>query len=166
MSFTSLLLLISPSDSSLLVYRNASELCGLGSEGITRVGWTMLAELIENTDSMPACTVSAGWEESSTKSQWHLTLLLSRGRIFVIPSSWVFALKLAHLIPHHISLSLFELLPLHWSLEWVRLCAGSLRAVCLGLPEPFVSLKHNSSWFSQPDVMGTSAWTGELAVGL
>lgn len=57
------------------------------------------------------------WKESSTKEQWHLSGLMSFERAVPIPDATVLALKLVHLVFPHISLVLFKLLTLYWSLE-------------------------------------------------
>lgn len=82
----------------------------------------MLARLIENTDLVPTYTRPDVWEESSTKKQkqWKLSVLPSLERVapFSVPPA--LALNLVNLVPP-LSLELFELLPMIWSLERVSL---------------------------------------------
>lgn len=72
-------------------------------------------------------------------------------RISLAPAPLALDLKLVNLVPSFMSLALFELLPLHWSLEGVSfeqvslcVCAVLLRAAEVDLPQPFVFLGYNS----------------------
>ena len=99
-----------------------------GSQGDTRVGWMILAKLMERERFYACLCQPAGWVERSTKEQLCLPELLSMGRVAPVLVYPTLALKLVNLVPPHISMLLLELLPLWWSLEQVSFCENLLRA--------------------------------------
>lgn len=74
-----------------------------------------------NSDLEPFCARSAEWVESSTKKQWHLPVPPFLEIVVLTPVPLALALQLVNLVFPHMSLIIFELLPLHWSLEQVSL---------------------------------------------
>lgn len=74
-----------------------------------------------NSDLEPFCAKSSEWEKSSTKKQWHLPVPPFLEIVVLTPVPLALALQLVNLVFSQMSLTIFELLPLHWSLEQVSL---------------------------------------------
>lgn len=90
-----------------------SELSGVRSEGIPKVGSMMLATIMESSDLAPTCAMPIGWEENPTKEQWQLPVLQASERVAPTPASRDLTPKLVNLPFPHMSLALFKLVPLH-----------------------------------------------------
>ena len=71
----------------------------------------VLFRLMETTDLTLICARLTGWKKSSTKEQWYLPALLFPEEVAPNPASLVLTLKLVKLLSPHMSLVLFELLP-------------------------------------------------------
>ena len=142
----------------------AQKLGGVGSQEITRVGWTVLSRLMET-------------------NIWHLPVgqRLCRGTMAsAITSLWekaatsALVLKSDNSVSPCTSLTTFELQCQYWSSEWVTLsksvCRPFRKNECLRLQQTSVSLSHTPHWFSQPELnpllfLALEIWAGGLMWG-
>lgn len=120
-----------------------------GSQGITRVGWTVLDMLMESTDLLLAWARPVGWELYKRTMAPNDTFV-PRG-IYPIPAPLFLFPKLVNLAPLHMSLVLLALPPLQWSPDRMSLWVN--QSVC----EPFkCSTLVSSSPLHFWDVISTS----------
>ena len=119
-----------------------------GSQGDTRVGWMILAKLMERERFYACLCQPAGWVERSTKEQLCLPELLSMGRVAPVLVYPTLALKLVNLVPPHISMLLLELLPLWWSLEQVSFLWKSVKS-SISVSWSTISLRLNPHSFQR-----------------
>lgn len=102
-------------NSTAQVEPSRCELCGAGSQEISKVGCIVL---MESSDFVPTCLCSLGGRRVQQRNNGTYSTSLPEERCPIskggapFPTLPAFALKLVNLIPHYKSLVLFEPLPL------------------------------------------------------